>query len=148
MNLKGGLAYEQPADTTEIGYVMIGSVFYNTLREALAASGSSIYLCRDITESVTYSGTSSKYIYLSGYTWTAEEGSPALTTESGSGRVTLYGGSGGDGLMQRTDEGAVVVNAGSVRFMTSGSHSVAVTGAASGSYALIENSGTLEIRAG
>lgn len=142
------LAYEQPADTTEIGYVMIGSVFYNTLREALAASGSSIYLCRDITESVTYSGTSSKYIYLSGYTWTAEEGSPALTTESGSGRVTLYGGSGGDGLMQRTDEGAVVVNAGSVRFMTSGSHSVAVTGAASGSYALIENSGTLEIRAG
>lgn len=33
------LAYEQPADTTEIGYVMIGSVFYNTLREALAALG-------------------------------------------------------------------------------------------------------------
>lgn len=133
------LGVEQPENAEEVGYVRIGNTYYNTLQEALNYEKyATIYVCRDITESVTYSGTTQKNIELSGFCWTAEEGSPALTTENGAGIVYIRGGT--DGLIQRTDAGAVVVNAGTMNFSTG---TFTVKNEQSGEYALIENSGRL-----
>ena len=114
--LADGNGGELPLSVTFVdAAAKIGSTFYETVAKAMnaAASGDTVELCRDVTESVNFSGNTPRFdgfaltIDLAGHTWTGGTSNPyALRVDYGT--ITVKDTVGGGGVAYGTDYAFVV----------------------------------------